>query len=331
MKTVAVILVVAFVLPPLAILLAGLLKREREDTRLKAQLTLSGVIFAVAMAALAFQSLSKTGLQQTSALFVGIPVVLAIACVFAPAGQSSVGIAVKAVTIGLLTSLIFLGEGMLCVAISAPLFYAVAIMMAKIYDEMNSDDGHGRGRTRIFPLLGMMALAPFSLEGVLPATTVDRHATVSETRVIDASAAEIEAALLAPPRFDRQLPFYLGIGFPRPTATRIDGATWSITMRGGEMRLNGTEPRSGTLVLAVDDRGPGFINWRAISDDSHMRHYMSWRSSRVEWEAIDAGRTRVTWTIRYSRDLDPAWYFGPMERYAVRLAAGYLIDSVATP
>ena len=29
--------------------------------------------------------------------------------------------------------------------------------------------------------------------------------------------------------------------------------------------------------------------------------------------------TQVTWSIRYRRDLDPAWYFGPMERFAVGL------------
>ncbi len=62
-----------------------------------------------------------------------------------------------------------------------------------------------------------------------------------------------------------------------------------------------------------------------------MRHFLTWQSSEVEWHAIDAQTTRVTWSVRYRRDLDPAWYFGPMERYAVRLAAGYLIDSVATP
>jgi hypothetical protein len=51
----------------------------------------------------------------------------------------------------------------------------------------------------------------------------------------------------------------------------------------------------------------------------------------VTWEPIGRDATRVTWTLRYRRDLDPAWYFGPWERYATRLAAGYLIDAVATP
>jgi hypothetical protein len=97
------------------------------------------------------------------------------------------------------------------------------------------------------------------------------------------------------------------------------------------MRLNGMEARTGDLVLEVEESRPGLIRWRAVSDSSHMTHFLDWRASVVQWEAIDARTTRVTWTLRYRRGLDPAWYFGPMERYAMRLAAGYLIDSVATP
>jgi hypothetical protein len=132
------------------------------------------------------------------------------------------------------------------------------------------------------------------------------------------------------------LPFYLRLGFPRPIATRVEPIdvgrpAWVITMRGGETRLNGTEPRTGDLVLAlrsVDDRS---IEWQVVGDDSHMTHFLRWQGSRVEWEDLDAGHTRVTWTLAYERALDPAWYFGPWERYATRLAAGYLIEAVATP
>jgi hypothetical protein len=62
-----------------------------------------------------------------------------------------------------------------------------------------------------------------------------------------------------------------------------------------------------------------------------MTHFLDWRESIVRWESIDAQTTKVTWTVNYRRGLDPSWYFGPMERYAVHLAAGYLIESVATP
>jgi hypothetical protein len=104
-----------------------------------------------------------------------------------------------------------------------------------------------------------------------------------------------------------------------------------VEMRGGEMLLNGIEQRTGDLVLDLEEARPGLARWRVVSDTSHMTHFLLFRESTVQWEAIDRQSTRVTWTIRYDRRLDPAWYFGPMERYATRLAARYLIDAVATP
>jgi hypothetical protein len=308
---------------------AAMSEQKRARAQLQARWTLVVIILALGAAAAAFSGMRDTPLQQTAALFIGIPVILAIATVFVPTRGSSIGVACKTVTIGLLVALVFLGEGMICVAMSAPLFYVVAIIMGHTADEIHKR--RRAGRSRIFSCVVLMAFAPMTTEGVVPMTTIDRNVVVSDTRIVEATREEVEAALVAQPRFDRPLPFYLGIGFPRPTMTRIDESTWTITMRGGEMRLNGMEPRAGNLVLAVEDRGPGFISWKAVSDDSHMRHFLSWQRSKVEWQAIDADRTRVTWTISYSRDLDPAWYFGPMERYAVHLAAGYLIDSVATP
>jgi hypothetical protein len=56
-----------------------------------------------------------------------------------------------------------------------------------------------------------------------------------------------------------------------------------------------------------------------------------WNSSEIEWKQIDASHTAVTWRIHFERQLDPAWYFAPMERAAVREAANYLIEANATP
>jgi hypothetical protein len=287
---------------------------------------LAGIICAVVLASIVYRLLMGLQLGQTAAAFIGIPAILAIATAFAPT-RSAVGVGLKTVTIGLLISMIFLNEGVLCVLLSAPLFYAVALMMGWAISEIRTPQDRGR----LLSFLPILAIVPMSMEGVLPSTTIDRAVTVSETRIVHAGAAEIAHAIASQPRFDRVLPTFLAIGFPRPSYTHYDGRRWVIQVRGGEMRLNGMEPRTGTLILERDAEGPGFINWTATADDSHMRHFLSWQTSRVEWTAIDAHTTRVTWTLTYHRDLDPAWYFGPMERYAVRLAAGYLIDAVATP
>ena len=329
------ILVIGIVVPVVAVWisermrdhLSGLSHNQQLMARRSAQLTLAGIVLAAGAAALAFALIRDTRLQQTSLLFIGVPVLLALSAVFIPTGASAVGVACKTVTLGLLLSLIFLGEGMVCILMSAPLFYLVAIAIGKIADEQNGDSPSHR--SRIFMMF--MALAPMSVEGVAPLTTIDRDVVVAETRLVAATPEQVATAIVAPPRFDRVLPAFLASGFPRPTDTHDDGQRWVIQVRGGEMRLNGMEPRAGTLILEREAEGPGFISWKATADDSHMRHFLSWQSSRVEWTAIDAHTTRVTWTLTYHRDLDPAWYFGPMERYAVRLAAGYLIDAVATP
>jgi hypothetical protein len=284
------------------------------------------VLMAVGAAAVFYRLLFYHRLQQTSALFIGIPVVLAIATVFVPS-RSATGVALKSVTIGLLISLLFLGEGMLCVLMSAPLFYLVALLIGWAVSEVRTPTDRGW----LSSWIALMSVIPMSLEGVTPMTTVPRHVTVHEARIVNASAASIDAAIQQQPRFERALPRFLSMGFPRPTSTRIQGDRWVIRMRGGEMRLNGMEPRAGDLVLVRDGRGGNFISWRAVSDDSHMTHFLNWQTSRVEWTPIDARTTRVTWTLQYRRGLDPAWYFGPMERYAMTLAAGYLIDTVATP
>jgi hypothetical protein len=298
---------------------------------LKARLSLTAIILAVAAASLWYRGVVDHGLQQTAALFIGVPVVLAIVVIFAASPQSATGVACKAVTVGLLLSVLFLWEGFLCIIMAAPLFYFVAIVVT--YGVTRYRDKTQSHTT--YSWLIVLAVAPMSLEGVTEFTTLNRAEVVTESRVVHAPAAAVERALFEMPRFDRALPRYLRSGFPRPVASRIEhrdgGSRWMITLRGGETFLNGTEPRTGDLTMDLDERGTGLLRWRAVSDTSHMTHFLTFRESIVGWEPIDAQTTRVSWTIRFDRGLDPAWYFGPMERYATRLAAGYLIEAVATP
>lgn len=299
----------------------------------RARLTVGAVIISVAIASLVFRLLVEQQLQQTAALFVGLPTLLAVIVVFAVSPRSATGVACKAVTVGLLVSLIFLGEGILCVLMSAPLFYGVAVAIGAGTDliRLRLRD---RSRTAM-SCVAVLALVPMSLEGVSDATSLRREEQVTVTRVIASPTARVADAVMRAPRFDRALPHFLRAGFPRPVSVRIDrdgvSPRWVIGFRGGEMRLDGIEPHPGDLILELEHLQPGLARWRALSDGSHMTHFLEWRESVVRWEPVDASTTRVEWTVRYRRGLDPAWYFGPWERYAARLAASYLIESVATP
>jgi hypothetical protein len=299
--------------------------------RVKARVAVAAGIFSVVVAMLLYQGLTDQ-LRQTSALFIGIPGLLAIVVVLMVSPGSSVGVAMKATTVAMLMSTIFLHEGALCVLMAAPLFYGIAALIGHAADEARLARKAGR---RYLSGAVLLALPLMSLEGVTERTTLNRQESVTESRVVHASSEAVGRALVASPRFDRERPPYLRSGFPSAIANRVDrdanGTRWVIRMRGGEMLINGMEPRAGDLVLALEEARPGMLRWRAISDSSHMTHFLNWRESIVRWEPIDAQTTRVTWTLNYRRGLDPSWYFGPMERYAVHLAAGYLIDAVATP
>jgi hypothetical protein len=300
------------------------------DSRLSsataAHIAVAALILAVTVASIAYRLIVFQHLDQTSALFVGIPALLAVIVLFGVSPQSATGAACKAVTVALLVSSLFLGEGILCVFMSAPLFYGIAIAIAN-----SASDKPSNLNLRSFIIV--LSIAPLSLEGVTSFTTLNREEAVTVSKIVRGSSRAVEQALFQPPRFDRLRPLYLRAGFPSPISSRIaaDRTRWVIEMRGGEMRLNGMEARTGDLVLDLQETRAGFARWRAVSDTSHMTHFLTWREAIVQWEAVDAQTTKVTWTLRYRRDLDPSFYFGPMERYAVRLAAEYLIDAVATP
>jgi hypothetical protein len=301
-----------------------------------ARISVAATIAAVALASLGYRALVLHNLGQTAALFLGLPSLLAIVVVFCVPTRSAVGVACKAVTVGLLVSLMFLGEGVLCVLMAAPLFYLIAVLIGIAVNLTRRDRTPIRSRT--ISCVGALGLLTMSLEGVTDVTTVNRDQWVSVTRTIPFSTAAVERALVRMPRFERPLPFVLRAGFPRPVRsmidTTVDETRWTIAVRGGELRLEGgriKEPRTGHLILELSEAGPGSMRWRAVSDDSHMRHYLTWQESFVEWRAVGPELTSVTWRLRYRRDLDPAWYFGALERVAATRAADYLIDAVATP
>jgi hypothetical protein len=297
-----------------------------------ARINLAALMIALTIAAVAYRLIFARGLHQSSALFVGIPALIAVIVVFTVSPKSAAGVACKAVTIGLLMSLLFLGEGVLCVIMAAPLFYAVAIGIASSVQWITMDNDK---RLTLRSCLILVVVLPMSIEGVTDSTSFNRQEKVSVTRIVDRSVDDVAHAVLDYPRFDRPLPLFLRGGFPTPMAANIDSSSarprWIITFRGGETGVDGVEPRVGTLVLELIQSGRGFARWRAISDTSHMTHYLGWREMSLHWGPSGQNQTSVTCSISYSRDLDPAWYFGPWERYAMRLAAAYLIDTVATP
>ncbi|HUI39159.1 MAG TPA: hypothetical protein VLY22_00890 [Candidatus Nitrosotalea sp.] len=261
-------------------------------------------------------------LEQTSVLFIGIPAILAVVVALTPKAKTAMGGIMKGITLFLLISGAFLGEGFICIVMASPIFYAVGACVGVLVDWQR--------RRSASPMRSclLLLLLPLSLEGISPALSFNRDESVQVTRVVNASAADVQQALASVPRVDVSLPLYLRMGFPRPV--RATGSGFEI----GALRtihFAGGEGHPGDLVLRVEESRPGYLRYVAVSDRSKVAHWLAWQESQITWKPVDTQHTVVTWTLRFQRKLDPAWYFGPWERYAARLTAETLIQANATP
>lgn len=287
----------------------------------RAQWSVILLVIGFTLGALLYRYLRHEQLGHSAAMFLGIPAILAIVLALTPRAKSVTGGILKGITLALLIIAPLLGEGYLCILIASPLFYVVGIIIGLIVDWAQ------RRRGATLSCIALV-LVPMCLEGVTPRLTWNRVQVVEVMRVLPAPASAIEDSLSRPPNLQTPLPRYLRIGFPRPLAVSGSGlavgSNRTIHFAGAE----GDPP--GDLVMRVGVREPGLARFDTVSDSSKLTQWIRWDSSEVRWSAIDASHTRVIWRIRFERQLDPAWYFIPWERSAVREAAEYLIAANAT-
>ena len=279
---------------------------------------LIATILALTTSSLMYRILVLGALEQTSALFIGLPAVLALFVALLPPGRSYTGILLKVTTLLLLLSGVLLAEGFICIIMAAPLFYAVGVTVGVLLDILTPKK----------PTARVLLISPvflLSLEGVVPALDSPRGEAVTVSRTLTAAPGEIAASLAAQPVFDDPLPLPLQAGFPRPVSALGSG------LEIGDRRLihfAGGEGKPGALMMEVWSVEPGRVVFGCVQDDSHIAHWLDWKSAEITWQTDDDGLTHVDWTMRYDRALSPAVWFGPTERLAVKIATGYLLDSL---
>jgi hypothetical protein len=294
---------------------------EQKASITRSQWSLIFLILAVSAGSVMYRLIVRGRLEQTAALFVGIPAVLAIILAMMPKAKTVKGGIMKGLTLALLLSGPLLGEGFICVLMASPIFYLVGLAVGAVVDWNRK-----KRQTTLSCLL--LILVPMSIEGTAPKLSFNREETVQASQVVNATEEQVQLALSHSPRTDTPLPAYLRMGFPRPIQARGEGlqvgASRTIHFAGGE-------GHPGDLLLKVKESRPGYVRFEAVSDNSKIAHWLDWKSSEVNWKALDAQHTRVNWTLHFERRLDPAWYFRPWERYATHLAAEYLIRANAIP
>lgn len=251
---------------------------------------------------------------DTAALFVGVPLLLAVVVTLAPPAKSLHGLTFRVVTFGLLITSAFLHEGAACVLIAAPLVYGVAHGVAGLV-QLSRRNVERRG----FALAVVPLLLVASLEGV--AFRVDPAQTVVEERVVAMSPAQVEQRLAQGPDFAADRPGLLRFsGYPTPTgatgAGLAVGSRWTFTMAGGP------------ITTEVVTRTAGRVEFVVVADASKTQRWLSWRGAVVTWSATGDGGSRVRIATTFVRRLDPSWYFGPIEQAMVAAGIDHFADAL---
>lgn len=287
----------------------------------RAQWQIVALIVALTIASIAYRLLVQHELDQTALLFVGIPALLAIILVMAPPTRTLMGGVMRGLTLALLFSGLVLGEGFICILMAAPLFYLFALIVVTIIQWLRKRKGTALTCVAL-------VLLPFSLEGTSPSLSFPRQEHVTASAIVPGTPADVRARLSNSPNLKVKLPFYLSLRFPSPRSADGSGLEAGSLRR---VHFAGGHGMPGDLVMRVADSGPDFVRFETVDDMSKIAHWLTWQRTEVHWMAVDPSHTRVTWTFDYARRLDPAWYFGPWERYGVRKAGEFLIEANAGP
>ncbi|WP_052068044.1 hypothetical protein [Rhodococcoides fascians] len=309
--------------------------RKRRPT--SAQYEVAGSVVAFAVAVFLRYVLTEAGAAQTAAFYVGIPAVVAVIVVLSAPSRSAVGITMKVITVLLLMSMMLLGEGFICVIFAAPIFYLIGGLVAIVVEKITkSGPGDDRMHAVAVPALVLVAVA--ASEGIVPATTLDGATTVSASRTLNADVDDVVAAWERPLDFGgTPLPGVLSWGFPEPLADSGGslevGARRTVTFAGAHHRpLLVSEhhwgERTTELTFEVVSRTSDSARLAVVGDTTPISSWLTWNVADISWSAVDSTHTAVDLELSYTRELAPAWYFGPLEDHVTERAAGWLLDSL---
>ncbi|MEM7160880.1 MAG: hypothetical protein AAF487_00435 [Bacteroidota bacterium] len=272
------------------------------------------LIFVLTVTSLVFRIISERGFEQSSLLFIGLPATIAVLMVkYWPKQKSLYAAVFKAITLFLAISGILFGEGMICILISSPIFYGIGLFIVFIYEQLKKNKRHHLYSFILLPLLILLSQ---------PA----KHWKESEiirvqSEVILKNDIGIEA-FNHNPTFDNELPFFFELGFPQPMHIKGNGL-YKGAQR--EITFRSSTKGEGKLLLEINRIEGQKITFKAISDSTHIDHWLTWKEMHAEIKKNELGQTQIIWESAFVCDLHPNWYFKPLEKYSVDLMNRYLI------
>lgn len=271
--------------------------------------------------------LTSTKLYHSALLYVLIPFVISVAItLFRPKhGSHSLwrryfSHMLTAITIFLSTSIIF-GEGFICILFFAPIyfFFVTIAYIGRHFSKKN------KKYSMALPAL----IFVMSMEGVTPSLSLPRNTYAEVKQTTNLSVEKIKKNLAKEFTLDKERHWLLSI-FPMPY--QIDAGTLNPgdvhTVYTRYHRWFFTNTHEGKAELLIEEVGANHVKTRVLSDTSYFSTYLNGSGTEIQLEPNANGGTDITLKLNYRRNLDPAWYFHPLQKFGVEKMGELIISEL---
>lgn len=314
--------------------------RERWDNWLdrlqdrfgRKRITMIALLIIAGLASGVIQLLGYFDYGHSAMLYLAVPYGVAVLItLLRPYGEHDkwweryISHSVSALVVFLMSSVV-LFEGFICVVYFMPIYFFgvtlafVASWIAVAWNARNS---------KTYSLAIPVLIALLSIEGTSDVTTFERHNTATATAVTAVSPQELLENLAAPFELPASDNWMLGL-FPMPYDIEA-GSLQAGDIHRVHTRYHRwfvTNTHEGAIELRIDSVTTERVMVSFISDTSYFSSYVRLIGSEIQFTTDEHGLTHVSLTISYERRLDPAWYFQPVQQYAMETTAAHLIEEV---
>lgn len=294
------------------------------------------ILVIIGVISVLIRLLMEYNFDRSALLYVGIPFLIALTLLFVERPEPPhnwkrryVNIIISSLVI-MLGSSIILFEGFLCVVMFMPIYFFIILVtfLLEAFKRYRSNNHQGTKYSHVLPVIILLS----AFEGVVPEFSFEREYEVVSEKIIFANIADIKHQLKQPIELDKSRHWLLSL-FPMPydidAETLVAGDVHTINFR--YHRWFVTNTHEGRMKLEISEVEDNYIRTRFIEDTSYISNYLKLHGTEINLEALNNNKTKVTLRIQYHRFLDPVWYFGPLQEYAIALSAKFLLDEVITP
>lgn len=294
------------------------------------------ILLVIGIASLLIRLLISYEFDRSALLYVGIPFLVALALlsiIDKPEKPSLHRYYLHIVAWSLIVMLgtsIVLFEGFVCVVMFMPIYFAIILLMylfQLLAQYLNHADKN-KHYAHVLPVLILMS----AFEGVIPSASFEREYSVTKELIVNSSIEEVKHQLTQAMQLEVERNWLLSL-FPMPS--RIDAGTLATgdkhTIDFVYHRWFVTNTHKGNMTLELTKVEQDYIKTTFLQDTSYIGNYLRLKGTEIKFTPQAGGSTQVSLTIHYHRFLDPAWYFGPLQEYAIGQTAALLLDELFVP